>query len=324
MQFNAIIPLILRQGGNAMRNRSTTNDSSPTYTSVRNSLVPLIERYAVGEGITATEWPGLVVGRSSRPVPRFPLLYVPSICVVAQGRKHVYVADDHIVYDPMHYLVVALPMPLEAEIVVASAKEPFLSLALEIDVSMIGKLLLEMAEEEHRPEVMIKPTQAIYASPLNDDLLDAVVRLLRALENPLDRRVLGSGAVKEIFYHILRGEQGSFLRALSLRDSGSHRIAQIVRFLQNNYNPSHDISSIAKFAGMGNSTLHHAFEKIVGQSPIQYLKKIRLHQARLMIVSNGLSASEAAYNVGYNNPSQFSREFKRQFGLPPSRAAEIL
>ena len=98
----------------------------------------------------------------------------------------------------------------------------------------------------------------------------------------------------------------------------------IVRFLQENYNQSLDVSSIAKFAGMGNSTLHHVFENIVGQSPIQYLKKIRLHRARLMIVSNGLSASEAAHKVGYNNASQFSREFKRQFGLPPSRAAEIL
>ena len=131
-----------------MRNSSMTNDSSPKHTSVQNTLVPLIEKFAVKEGVTETEWPGLVLGRSSQPVPRFPLLYVPSICVVAQGRKHVYVADDRIVYDPLHYLVVALPMPLEAEIVEASAKEPFLSMALEIDVSMVGKLLLEMAEEE--------------------------------------------------------------------------------------------------------------------------------------------------------------------------------
>jgi len=308
-----------------MKIGSTTNVSGPTTdTSARNTLVPLIEKYAVKEGITETEWPGLVLGRSSRPVPRFPLLYVPSICVVAQGRKHVYAANDPIVYDPLHYLVVAIPMPLDAEIVVASAKEPFLSLALEIDVSMVGKLLLEMAEEEHRPEAKINPTQTIYTSPMNDDLLDAVMRLLRVLEAPVDRRILGPGAVREILYHILRGEQGSFLRALALRDSGSHRIAQIVRFLQENYNQALDISSIARFAGMGNSTLHHVFEKIVGQSPIQYLKKIRLHQARIMIVSNGLNTSEAAYNVGYNNASQFSREFKRQFGLPPSRAAEIL
>jgi AraC-like DNA-binding protein len=307
-----------------MKNGSTTNVSSPPYTSAQNTLVPLIEKYALKEGVTETEWPGLIVGRSSQPVPRFPLLYSPSICVVAQGRKHVYVTDDQIIYDPLHYLVVTLPMPLEAEIVEASAKKPFLSLALEIDVSMVGKLLLEMAEEERRPEAKINPTQAIYVSPMDDDLLDAVVRLLRALENPVNRRVLGPGAVKEILFHILRGEQGSFLRALALRDSGSHRIAQIVRFLQENYHQSLDISSIARFAGMGNSTLHHVFEKIVGQSPIQYLKKIRLHQARLMIVSSGLNASEAAYKVGYNNTSQFSREFKRQFGLPPSRAGEIL
>ncbi len=307
-----------------MRNSSMTNGSSPKQSSMRNTLVPLIEKYALDEGVTETAWPGLVVGRSDKPVPRFPLLYSPSLCIVAQGRKHVYLADDHISYDPLHYLVVTLPMPLEAEIVEASAKKPFLSLALEIDVSMVGKLLLEMAEEEVQPETMINPTQAIYASPMTDDLLEAVVRLLRALEAPVDRRILGPGAVKEILYHILRGEQGSFLRALALRDNGSHRIARIIRFLQNNYNQSLDISSIARFAGMGNSTLHHAFEKIVGQSPIQYLKKIRLHQARLMIVSNGLGASEAAYNVGYNNPSQFSREFKRQFGLPPSRAAELL
>ena len=307
-----------------MRNSSMTNGSSPKHTSVRNTLVPFIEKYALDEGVTETAWPGLVVGRSNKPVPRFPLLYSPSLCIVAQGRKHVYVGDDQIIYDPLHYLVVALPMPLEAEIVVASAKEPFLALALEIDVSMVGKLLLEMAEEEIQPETMINTTQAIYASPMTDDLLEAVLRLFRTLENPLDRRILGPGAVKEILFHILRGEQGSFLRALALRDNGSHRIARIVRFLQNNYNQSLDISSIARFAGMGNSTLHHAFEKIVGQSPIQYLKKIRLHQARLMIVSNGLNASEAAYKVGYNNASQFSREFKRQFGLPPSRAAEIL
>ncbi len=307
-----------------MGTRSAADSSIPTHTIVRNSLVPLIEKYAVAEGVTETEWPGLTVGRSNQPVPRFPLLYSPSICVVAQGRKHVYMADSHIIYDPLHYLVVALPMPLEAEIAVASTKQPFLSLALEIDVSIVGRLLLEMAEEEHRPEAKIDPAYAIYTSSMNDDLLDAVVRLLRSLETPANRRILGPGAVKEILYHILRGEQGSFLRALALRDSRSHHIAQIVRFLQENYHQSLDISSIAKYAGMGNSTLHHLFEKIVGQSPIQYLKKIRLHQARLMIVSNGLNASEAAYKVGYNNASQFSREFKRQFGLPPSRAAEIL
>ena len=123
MQLAAIIPLILRQGGNTMRNSAMTNGSSPRHSSVRNTLVPFIERYAREEGVTETAWPGLVIARSNNPVPRFPLLYSPSLCIVAQGRKHVYLADDHISYDPLHYLVVTLPMPLEAEIVEASAKK---------------------------------------------------------------------------------------------------------------------------------------------------------------------------------------------------------
>jgi AraC-like DNA-binding protein len=156
------------------------------------------------------------------------------------------------------------------------------------------------------------------------DLLEAVVRLLHALETPVDCRILGPGAVREILYHILRGEQVSFLRAIAFRDSGSHHIAQIFRFPQENYDQSLDISAIARFAGIGNSTLQHVFEKIARQSPIQYPKKIRLHYSRPMIVSKGLSASEAAYCVSYNSPSQFSREFKQQFWLPRSRAPEIL
>ena len=290
----------------------------------QNPLVPLIEKNAINEGITETQWPGLSLGRSSQPVSRFPLIYVPSICMIAQGQKKVYIGDNCIVYDPLHYLIVALPMPLEAEITKAETDKPFLSLALEIDIAMVGKLLLEMAEEQPLPEVKNSSSKAIYASNMTKDLQNAFERLLNTLHNPSERRILGPGAVQEILYHILKGEQGSFLRALALRDDGSQRIAKTIRYLQENFKQSLDVGAIAKFAGMGNSTLHHAFEKFVGQSPIQYLKKIRLHQARLMIVSQGLNASEAAYQVGYNNISQFSREFKRQFGLPPSQASENL
>lgn len=288
----------------------------------QNPLVPLIERVAVAEGITETEWPGLILGRFNRPVPRYPLVYTPSICVVAQGQKNVYIGEDCIVYDPLHYLIVALPMPLEAEVINIEPDKPFLALALEIDISMVGKLLLEMSEDAIMPEMNTQFSKAIYASSMTKDLQNAFERLLGTLQNPIELNILGPGTVKEILFHILKGDQGSFLRTLALRDSGSQRIARTIRYLQENYKQSIDVSSIAKFAGMGNSTLHHAFEKFVGQSPIQYLKKIRLHQARLMIVTHGLNASEAAYQVGYNNISQFSREFKRQFGFLPSHAAE--
>ncbi len=291
---------------------------------VENQLAGLIEQNTVNEGITETQWPGLTLGCSRQPVPRFPLVYVPSICIVAQGQKNVFVGDNRIVYNPLHYLIVALPMPLEAEIVKAATDKPFFSLSLEIDISVVGKLILEMAEEERQPEVKNISSKAIYTSKMTKNLQNAFERLLGILQNPVERRILGPGVVQEILYHILNGEQGSFLRAFALRDGSSLRIVKTVRHLQENYHQSLDVDTIAKFAGMGNSTLHHAFEKLVGQSPIQYLKKIRLHKARLMIVSNGLNASEAAFQVGYNNLSQFSREFKRHFGHPPSRAAEIL
>ena len=304
-------------------NSEPSENSNPSPASVRNSLAPLIERYAVEEGVTETQYPGLILGRFNRPVPRYPLVYSPSICVVAQGSKHVYSTNERVVYDPLHYLVVALPLPLEAEVVIASPKRPFLALALEIDMSMIGKLLLEMAEEEQLEENN-SSGKAICASNMNSDLLKAVERLLGALETPTTRRILGPGAVWEILYHVLKGEQGAFLRSIVLRNGGSKSIMRVVRYLQENYNKQHNITSIARYAGMSKSALHHVFEKFVDQSPIQYLKKIRLHQAQLMIVGKGYNASETAHEVGYNSTSQFSREFKRQFGLPPSRAAENL
>jgi len=304
-------------------NAEPSENPNPSPAAVRNSLAPLIERYAVEEGVTETQYPGLILGRFNRPVPRYPLVYSPSICVVAQGRKHVYSANERVVYDPLHYLVVALPLPLEAEVAIASPKRPFLALALEIDMSMIGKLLLEMAEEEQL-EQDNRSGKAIYASNMNNDLLNAVERLLRALETPVTRRILGPVAAWEILYHVLKGEQGAFLRSIVLRNGGSKNIIGVVRYLQENYNKPHNISSMARYAGMSKSTLHHVFERLVGLSPIQYLKKIRLHQARLMIVGEGFNASEAAHEVGYNSTSQFSREFKRQFGLPPSHAAENL
>jgi len=301
----------------------TSENSIPSPVSVRNSLAPLIERYAVEEGVTETQYPGLILGRFNKPVPRYPLVYSPSVCVVAQGRKHVYSANERVVYDPLHYLVVALPLPLEAEVVIASPERPFLALALEIDMSMIGKLLLEMAEEE-QPEEDNRLGKSIYTSNMNEDLLNAVNRLLQALETPVTRRILGPGAVWEILYHVLKGEQGAFLRSIVLRNGGAKNIMGVIRHLQANYNKPHNITSMARHAGMSKSTLHHVFEKFVGQSPIQYLKKIRLHQARMFIVGQGYNASEAAHGVGYNSTSQFSREFKRQFGFLPSRAAENL
>ena len=287
------------------------------------SLASLIARHAPEEGVVETKHPGLILGRFDRPVPRYPLVYSPSICVVAQGRKQVYAGDERVIYDPLHYLVVALPLPLEAEVVVPGADQPFLGLAMEINMATVGKLLLEMGDEE-KPEVDDDREKTVCASKMSPEMLRAVERLVGALETLVTRRVIAPGAEWEMLYHVLKGEQGAFLRSMVVRDRGAHSITKVVRFLHDNYNEQHNIESIASHAGMSKSTLHHLFERFVGQSPIQYLKRIRLHQARLKIVTSGYSASEAAYEVGYKSASQFSREFKRQFGILPSRISDSL
>ncbi len=299
--------------------------TKPSKASVNEKLTSLMEQqHAGGEGVSETLWPGLTIGKFTKPVPRYPLMYAPAVCFVARGQKHVHMPDDYIVYNALHYLVVGIPLPLEAEIPAASKEKPFLAMALEIDISMVGALVLEMSEEQEQLKWQGPPAQALYTSPMNNDLLNAVERFLRTLENPATRRILGPGAVKEILFHLLRGEQGSLLRNLAFSDSSSHQIARVVHHLQSTCNEKHDIPSLARLVGMSNSMLHHAFGKFVGQSPMQYLKKIRLHRARLMMVRDGIRVSEASHRVGYNSPSQFSREFKRQFGLAPSRAAEVM
>ncbi len=295
-----------------------------TLRSASRELVSLIGQHAVDERITNSDWPRLSFGRANSTVSRFPMVYEPCLCVVAQGRKLTYVGGETFLYDPLNYLVVSLSLPAEGEIVMASSEEPFLSLVLRLDLAAVGKLVIEMANYEHEIDEGFDEVKAICASPMHEGLLDAVVRFLRIIRTPLDRRILGAAAEREVLYQVLLGEQGESLRNLALRDGVARRVAGIAERLQRDCACPLDISTIAKKAGMGESTLHHSFKRVVGMSPIQYLKKTRLHRARLLIVSDGLNSGEAAYRVGYNSPSQFSREFKRMFGVPPSRAAESL
>jgi AraC-like DNA-binding protein len=283
----------------------------------QSELRTILRRLCPHEGVAETAMEGLVLARSERPLARTPLVYKPSLCVVVQGRKVAWCGDTPHTYDPFNHMVVALPLPLEAEILVT----PFLAFALELDLSVTAQLLLEMEDEPVQEDA---PSQALWVAPLGRDLQHACLRLFRVLDDSTALRLLGPGIVREIHFYLLRGEHRSSLRAVALRDAGVQRMAGVVRYIHENYTHPLDVNTLARHVGLGSSTLHHAFKRTVGMSPMQYLKKIRLHQARLMMVSGGLNVGEAAYKVGYGSPSQFSREFKRLFGTPPSRAAEPL
>lgn len=288
------------------------------------SLAELIEPWAPHDGRHASPLPGLSFVRMSRPSARLPVVYKSCLCFVAQGSKRAFLGGRVHTYDPQNYLVLSVPLPFESEIFQASAEEPFLSISLQIDPSAVSDLLLEMGERETAPPRPQAAQPGMFVSRMSDSLTGVVARLLTALDSPLDRRILAPLAVREILYHVLSGEQGELLREVVLHDSRSHRIARVVRFLNARYGEPLTISEIAREAHMSPSTLHHTFKEVTSASPLQYLKQIRLHQARLLMLHEGLSAGEASHRVGYGSPSQFSREFKRLFGIAPSQELQRL
>ncbi len=289
-----------------------------------DELIRLLTRLAANEGVNPTAWPELFLIRSHRPIARHQVVYRPCLCIVAQGRKQAFFGDRVVTYDPNNFLIVSLQLPIEAEIVEASAERPFLGLVLEIDAAMVSQLILDMEDVAPVSVTNSRIQGAMSTSRADEPFVQSVIRLLYALEDPIDRRILGPAAVREVFFRALRSGQGDILRSLALSDSNAFRVYRVQRFLEENYTSHLDITSIARSCNMSESTLHHTFKEATSLSPIQYLKKVRLHQARLMMVSTGLGAGEAGFQVGYESPSQFSREFKRLFGVPPSRAVESL
>lgn len=288
----------------------------PMIATRQEELARLLAPLAPGEGIHTCPWPGLEILRADRPQPRAPVVYQPCLCLVAQGSKLAFLGSDSFTYDELHYLVLSVPLPLECEIIEASPERPFLALRLHLEATTLSELLLEV-EGERKGNGGAQ--RGIYASPVSEALHDAVCRLVAAAGDPTDLKVLAPLAEREVLYRLLTGEQGERLRDVALRDSRSHRIAQILRFIQTNYDEPFDIPTIADAANMSPSALHHAFKSVTSSSPLQYLKTIRLHQARLLMLHDGLGAGEAAHRVGYGSESQFSREYRRLFGAPPIR-----
>ena len=282
-------------------------------------LARLVGAIAVEDGVFETAWRGLSVARVSTPVPRQPVPYKPSLCIIVQGQKQIFLGEKTYTYDPLHYLVVPIALPLEMQVAGATKNSPVLGLALELDLTMLSELLLNIDDPPPALPEAGRAQPALFVSRMSSTLQDALSRVFRLLADPTDLRILGPPTIKEVLYRILQGEQGGQLRNLVLRESGSHRIASLISFLNENYDQRLTLDEMARRAGMSTSTLHHRFREVTSMSPLKYLKQIRLHHARTMMVDRELSASEAGFQVGYTNPSQFSREFKRMFGLPPRR-----
>ncbi len=283
----------------------------------RIDLIDQVLRHTSGEGLSETPVPGLGLYRQSEPTTQpMPVVYDPSICVITQGRKILRMDGRTIVYDPWNYLISALTLPIEAEIPEATHEKPFLGFVIRFDPVQVGKLLAEIDDLVQWPKD--PPRQAISACPMNDVLIRAMARLLGCIDDPTDRKVLAGALIREILYEVLRGPRGYVLRDQALRGGSTHQVARAVAYLEQNYRKPLDIETIARQAAMSPSALHQHFKQLTALSPIQYVQHLRLHQARALLLG-GRAAAEAGFEVGYNSPSQFSREFRRLFGVPPSR-----
>ena len=284
----------------------------------RERLALLLDEVAPDEGMQPTLVEGVRVYRRSEPLPRGPMVYQPNIVIVGQGRKRAYLGDESYVYDAFNYLVLSVPMPAECE-ADASPEEPVLVVAIDVDPTTLGELVLEMDE----PPPPVGPTpRGISTTPMSEELGDAVIRLLECLKRPLDSRILGRPIVREIAYRVLLDEQGGSLRALASRDDHFARIARVLNHIHADHARPLAADDLARRAGMSVSAFHHHFKLVTASSPLQYLKRIRLDRARRLMAHDGYTAATAARAVGYESPSQFSREFKRLFGATPSAEAD--
>jgi AraC-like DNA-binding protein len=281
----------------------------------RRRMAELLTRQAMLDGMRDSTLDQVKLLRSTCSAPRVPVMYEPSIVIVAQGRKRGFIGDQTFLYDARNYLTLTVPLPFECE-TEAAEDGPFLGIGIRIDLAVLSDLLLKM-DTRSRPALVTPPEATVSATPIDLALSDAAVRLLEAMQSPLDAKVLGPQFVREIVYRVLRGRQGGALQSLLLMDGPRMQMHRVLHRMHSDYARPFHVSRIAADAGMSVSALHHHFKALTATSPIQYLKTVRLHKARMLMVQDSMGASIAAGRVGYESPSQFSREFKRMFGASP-------
>jgi AraC-like DNA-binding protein len=282
-------------------------------------LASAIERQTAADGGCDTEAPALKLSRFSAPSDLVALVYEPSLCVVAQGAKEVLLADEAYRLDPAQMLLVSVGLPVAARVVEASPGRPYLAARIALDSAVVGELLADGAAAPPGP-----PARGLAVTPVEPPLVDAVARLVALLDSPQDVEPLAPLVLREITYRLLAGPQGLRLRQIASAGAPAHRIAAAIRWLKDHFADPLRIESLARQVRMSPSAFHLHFKGVTAMSPLQYQKRLRLQEARRLMLGEGLDAAGAAFRVGYESPSQFSREYRRMFGAPPRRDVAAL
>lgn len=288
--------------------------------SSQEELVERITQILPGDG-SAQPLPGIFIARLSTPQERLHSVLEPSFCVIAQGSKETFLGQVRYQYDPLHYLLTTMKLPRVSQVMEASKEQPYLSFRMELDPALVSSVMIESG---HVPYAEKEDARAVGVSMLDADLLDAVVRLIRLSESPDEIPVLRPLIEREIIYRLLVGEQGTRLRYLATVEGYAPDIAKAVERIRDDFDQPLSIDQLASDLGMSVSGFHHHFKAVTALSPLQYQKQLRLQEARRLMLGEDMDAASAAYQVGYNDASHFSREYKRLFGEPPMRHVQQL
>lgn len=278
-------------------------------------LAGLVARHAPNDGMHATAMERLSLIRYSTATQPHHSVYDPALCIVAQGRKRALLGETAYVYDPATFLVVSVDLPVVGCVIEASPEEPYLCVKLDLNLPVLSDLLLEHGAAAPPPAA---PTAGLVLSRMNQGLADSVVRLLRLLETPADLPALAPLAEREILYRLLTGEQGHVVRQIACAESRLSQVSRAVAWIKANFREPFTIEAVAAEARMSASSLYEHFRAVTTMSPLQYQKRLRLQEARRLMLAEALDAATAGYRVGYESPSQFSREYRRLFGAPPA------
>lgn len=281
----------------------------------REELIERIAR-ALPEDGALDPFPGFRLARSSKLTEPVHAVYQPAFCFVAQGRKQALLGEQVFQYDPGHYLIYTVDLPLVFQVKEASKERPYLGLRLNLDPALVASVMMESGIEPKKGHAGMK---AMDVGATDANLLDAALRLVRLLDTPVECKVLAPLITREIVFRLLAGGQGARLEHLLASTGDTRRISRAIGRLRENFDQPLRIDDLARELGMSVSGFHHHFKSVTAMSPLQFHKQIRLQEARRLMLGEDLDAASAGFRVGYEDPAHFSREYKKLFGAPPQR-----
>jgi AraC-like DNA-binding protein len=287
------------------------------FDNARTSLGKSIARWTGKSDRVDTTIPGLSLHRRTKPSEPISVMYEPLVCVVAQGAKRVLLGDnDAYVYDAQHFLITSVDLPTTVQVIKASHQKPYLGLVLKLDPREMSQL---MVDSNLPPPRQQRSSRGMATGEVTLPLLSAFQRMIDLLDEPKDLPILAPIIQRELLYRLLVSDQGARLRQMATAGSQSQRISKAIDWLKSNFKHSLRIDDLASQVNMSTSTFHHHFRSVTAMSPLQYQKWLRLNEARRLMLAENHDATTAAFQVGYESPSQFSREYGRLFGAPPLR-----